>query len=468
MIGLAVALITTTQEPTWFAWSKELQPGITYRQEIDLNVPIVIHSLRIKFPQEGFKLIPAIANDKLKVGGESGAMTSVPEMAKAAGAFAAINADFFYSGDPLGMLLMDGQLLSEPLAPRAVMGWNDFFVRFDGPDWKGSIILSDGTEIKISGLNRLAGNPDLVLFTPKSDRAVSREPSTMVVFSGEMPPLNGESTLTFKRIVSDETSLKIEPGEMVICATDTRIRPLLYNAESGATAKITLRISGSLDWSSIKHAVSGGPRLVRNGIALTDFSAEKFDNNFTNNRHPRTGIGLSKEGDLIMVVVDGRSPISRGMTLVEFADQLLKLGCVDAINLDGGGSSTLYLSGSVINRPSDGKDRLVGNALLLIAPEFAKAVGSLKIVANTQSLKPGDATTLKLLDQVGQPIPNDEVFWVCDGRACWIDQGGKLRALEPGAISVRAVARGAEGRLTFTVKKPEKQPATGTPPPTRS
>jgi len=73
-------------------------------------------------------------------------------------------------------------------------------------------------------------------------------------------------------------------------------------------------------------------------------------------RHPRTALGRTKDGRLVMVVVDGRYKDRRsvGMTLAELAQLMGDLGCVDALNLDGGGSSTLVISGELINRPEGG------------------------------------------------------------------------------------------------------------------
>ena len=83
-------------------------------------------------------------------------------------------------------------------------------------------------------------------------------------------------------------------------------------------------------------------------------------------RHPRTAIGWN-DSYFYLVTVDGRQPhLSVGMTLNELARYLVSLGCREAMNLDGGGSTTMWVGGSVVNRPSDGEERAVANALILL------------------------------------------------------------------------------------------------------
>jgi hypothetical protein len=84
-------------------------------------------------------------------------------------------------------------------------------------------------------------------------------------------------------------------------------------------------------------------------------------------RHSRTAVGVTGDGRLLLVVVDGRQPgYSRGMTLRELAELLRRLGAVQAMNLDGGGSSEMVVNGLTANRPSDGRVRGIANALVVL------------------------------------------------------------------------------------------------------
>ncbi|MDB2151139.1 phosphodiester glycosidase family protein [Clostridium butyricum] len=110
----------------------------------------------------------------------------------------------------------------------------------------------------------------------------------------------------------------------------------------------------------VTNTFSFGPSLLDNGKAITNFDNVKIDSNLGNrnidNSNPRTGIGMISPNNFVFVVVDGRdNGYSRGMTLNEFSQLFEDLGCTYAYNLDGGGSSTMYFNGRVVNNPG-GKD----------------------------------------------------------------------------------------------------------------
>ncbi|TNJ62478.1 phosphodiester glycosidase family protein [Paenibacillus hemerocallicola] len=119
--------------------------------------------------------------------------------------------------------------------------------------------------------------------------------------------------------------------------------------------------SGSLLARGVAQTFSFGPALVENGQAVGDFASVKIDSNFGNrsiqDSNPRTGIGLVAPNHYKFVVVDGRmANYSKGLTLSEFAKLFADLGCTDAYNLDGGGSSTMYFMGRVVNNPLGKQD----------------------------------------------------------------------------------------------------------------
>ena len=107
----------------------------------------------------------------------------------------------------------------------------------------------------------------------------------------------------------------------------------------------------------VTNTFSFGPSLLDNGKAINNFDNVKIDDNFGNTSidksNPRTGVGIVSPNNFIFVVVDGRNKgYSRGMTLNEFSQLFEALGCTYAYNLDGGGSSTMYFNGRVVNNPS--------------------------------------------------------------------------------------------------------------------
>ena len=119
------------------------------------------------------------------------------------------------------------------------------------------------------------------------------------------------------------------------------------------------------------HTFSFGPVLVENSEAISNFNQLSIDKNFGNRSieksNPRTGVGIIAPNHFVFVVVDGRSKnYSNGLTLEEFAQVFEDLGCTDAYNLDGGGSSTMYFMGKVVNNPlGKNKERGVSDILYL-------------------------------------------------------------------------------------------------------
>lgn len=139
----------------------------------------------------------------------------------------------------------------------------------------------------------------------------------------------------------------------------------LQTYDEEETSSDELLAEGALDTFSF------GPILVKNGEVAGDFSHVKIDTNFGNrsiqDANPRTGIGMIAPNRFLFIVVDGRSPgYSRGMTLTEFADLFKDLGATEAYNLDGGGSSTMYFMGRIVNNPlGKGNERGVSDILYI-------------------------------------------------------------------------------------------------------
>lgn len=108
------------------------------------------------------------------------------------------------------------------------------------------------------------------------------------------------------------------------------------------------------EYWEVTDAVSGGPSLLKDGALRITVDEEVFFDSSIPNVHPRTAAGLTREGELILMVVDGRQSSSRGVNLVELARLMSQVGAVDALNLDGGGSSSFVVNGILLNRPTGG------------------------------------------------------------------------------------------------------------------
>ena len=151
------------------------------------------------------------------------------------------------------------------------------------------------------------------------------------------------------------------------------VTTLLFDRVTVATggrrpAYKTLLGSSVREWSRAPHAVSGAGLLMLNGRELPDWDAEKIATGFETTRHPRTLIGVDAQNAIWLVTVDGRNPsLSLGMSFTELQRLSRRLGLRSALNLDGGGSTTMTVTGRIVNHPSDpGGARPVSDAIVVV------------------------------------------------------------------------------------------------------
>ena len=129
----------------------------------------------------------------------------------------------------------------------------------------------------------------------------------------------------------------------------------------------------STDWSEVIEALGGVSLLVRNGQPDVTVLEEGTGIGFSTTTHPRTAVGVTKDNQLLWVIVDGRQPeLSTGISLDNLANLMIQLGAVDAMNLDGGGSTSMVIFDTIVNFPSDkdsygnsGRERAVSNGIVV-------------------------------------------------------------------------------------------------------
>lgn len=443
IIVAAVAAIALTPQPAQSTrWVATIRPDVQVIKEVDPNFPLSFWAVKFKYPSEGSRLEARLANDNVYSKMNLFSRENVRDMAVRTGALVAINADFFGNdGDPLGTMLSGGEIVSEPYAPRSVAAWSTSNgLQFDSPSFSASIEPVGAPRIRIDGINRSVRAGEVVLFTQKGGVASSKLRCSAFLLEAKQPlPISGSSSLRLKTIVHDLTDIPVALDEAILMVSPQRLSEVTAALYAGLTYDFRVSLSGQIDWKSVTDAIGGGPRLVKNGSVSVTRDYERFDASY-NSRHPRSAIGYTANREVVILAVDGRSSSSKGLTLDELAKLMVKLGCVDAMNLDGGGSTTLVLGGTVVNRPSDGGLRSVANALLLHAPpESQLAIG---IKANTLQLKPGDITTMRVVDSAGAVVPQEQVVWTSNGSAGWVGGDGAFRATGAGKATVKAFARG--------------------------
>jgi len=315
-----------------------------------------IHVLELDLGSNKFELESVFGKDSLHN------KETVSSMAKRKNAVAAVNGSFFSNGgNPLGMIIHQGKIIKEPILGRTVMGItssNEIF--FDNPKfdarfyYRGAAAATGECHfIELDGINRPPSEDEVIIYTPEyGNRTMTKNNNSFeIVVSNE------------KVISTGRSNSVIPPDGYVIYAGGVMCTDL---------ERVSLNDEASLElyinpiWEKTHFAVGGGPRLLKGGSVINTAAEEKFRPDVAKGRAPRTAIGITSNGKLLLVCVDGRRPkTSDGMNLKELSNLMIKLGATDAMNLDGGGSTTLYLMGKVMNSPSDGCERPVSQALIL-------------------------------------------------------------------------------------------------------
>ncbi|MCZ7579816.1 MAG: phosphodiester glycosidase family protein [Fimbriimonadaceae bacterium] len=433
-------------------WEKMLAPGLTYRMEADLLTPRLIHAFRLSLASPEVRALPELATGKVFRTNATDSRETLSAMTSRTGAIGGVNADFFpFNGDPLGLMIRNGELLSFA-SKRAVFWWNDSESGVGTCTTEAILYLPEARSLTLDGWNEECGANAVTLNTAVAGASKAAAPcvqATYRIVDGSLS-VGGAARLELESVALDNPSVPVPEGRVVIAARGNKVSALgpLF---PGNAASLTIRGTG-LDWPRVKHALGGGPFLVRNGRIGIDASQQGFNAAFSANRHPRTAVGITSEGDVWVVTVDGRQSISAGATLEETARLMLRLGCVDAVNLDGGGSTTFNLFGITLNRPSDGRERPVANALLVFSDGLraANGGGSAYSIPVPSAVKVGDVIQLKVVDKWGGAVPNLQVVWA-GGGAGWIDQGGLFRASAAGKGYLAAWIDGIIVRTSFDI-----------------
>ena len=288
-------------------------------------------------------------------------------------AIAAITGDFFKpDGDPVGLCIVGGELISTPNSRVALAILDDGTPVIDRFGFVANVRAGDGTTLRLDGVNQACPEDGVVLLTRRFDRQSRASdsaggPSVQVVAGPLAGPLrpNEAYTFTVTATLRGDAAVVIDEGDVVFVGRGAGAESLA-SFEVGQAISCDLRIEPSHGDPSgaIAYAAGGAGRLLRDGEVATDELA-KLSPGFGEMRHPRTAFGFNDER-AFFVTVDGRQPgYSIGMSLLELAELLQELGATEGINLDGGGSTTMWAEGEIKNRPSDGGPRPIANALVV-------------------------------------------------------------------------------------------------------
>lgn len=320
----------------------------------------VIHVLRLDPQRSALRVAPAL---DAVLGAET-----TSSLAERHGALAAINGGYFrmtglYRGEPAGALVLQGRLLSEPDRHRPAVALSgpapSTRVAFTRLLFDAAVVVGKAARLRVHGVNRARGAEDVVVYTPEFHRTTLTGP-------GGFEAAVSRDKVVFIR--EGAGSSPIPQDGFVVSARGTAAAEAGRLLRRGVRARLEapVRTNPPLPFQP-ETLLGGGPWLLHEGTPAPTVAGEPYAEGFREQRHPRTAIGVDGDGRILLVTVDGRQPgWSEGMTLVELTALMSGLGCRDALNLDGGGSTTMVVRGQVVNRASDPTgERPVSDALLV-------------------------------------------------------------------------------------------------------
>ena len=371
---------------------------------------------------------------------------------------AAINADFFNFGEgvPFGIFMDNGEILSTPPQYSAAFGIKEDgtpFCQSHGTIMNKTLIIGD-TKQQLDAINNPHGkNADsIVLYNNRYDSSThSAKDSVEVVLSQISGEYRHGKTLSFvvEEIIPEGGNTKIREGKPVLSARGAKKEALLA-LTAGQEISVTLQFVDF--WSDVSFAVAGSTLLLKDGEIQNATSTE---------RTARTLIGIKADGNVVFYTIDGKmSDFSVGATHKQAATIMRDLGCVDAINLDGGGSTTFamrYLGSNtvkMVNRSASAA-RAVANSAILVNTAPKSAPNKLILSSAPAKMLVGYSHQYSIIGGIDANYLAYEITspinWAVNESVGTITSDGTFTSHSAGVTRVHATSNGLETETYCTV-----------------
>ncbi|MCF8001352.1 MAG: phosphodiester glycosidase family protein [Halanaerobiales bacterium] len=329
--------------------------GLKYKEirQLTWSGPRVISIVDLNTLKGRHKVTSFISNNKID------GLAPLSEVVSKNNALVGVNGGFYTSsGTPLGLVMIDGKMVTEPLYNRAALGiTKSGEILIDNVNWKGLLKTKNNSNIIIDAVNRKPNNDNEIILYNR-------------FFGKKTPQFNQFST---EIVVEENRIVRVDKGELIqneIPEEGFIIKSFNSNPEEYSSfepgKKIEYKNIFSPNWheEEIVNIMGGGPKLITKGEVTVTGQAENFQSDIIKGRAPRTAVGLTEDDHLLFVMVDGRQPeLSVGITLKNLAHYLQRLDVKEAMNLDGGDSSQLVIRGYTFNNPSGYRE--IGSGILI-------------------------------------------------------------------------------------------------------
>jgi hypothetical protein len=372
---------------------ENVAPGIEYGEYQMLTEvgPLAIHVVAVEPHRTDVRVGNVLAGSALESRGET-----VGSMARRTAAVAGINGDYFDIGNtnrPENIVVRNGTLLQLPKKRYALAITRDGYPHIAEFTFSGELVIDQRT-MPLDAIDELPPpNGGLSLVTPEYGRVRPQENVTLV----ELEPSDGTPPLARYRVTGVADNLSPQPPGYYVA-----IGPGDYSAVDVPQVNATVSAVGNLapfELNDIATAIGGGPLILHNG-AWNDDGDGPNGPEFSK-RIPCSGAAVAPDGRLFLIEVDGRQPdVSVGLKRPEFAALMRSLGATEGLALDGGGSSTIAvrrlgdMDAAVVNSPSDGKERPVGDGLFVYST--APAGPPVRLVARPGVIRAIDGAAIAL------------------------------------------------------------------------
>lgn len=366
---------------------------------------------------------------------------------------AGINADYFslQTGLPMSNIISDGNIITKSQGSQYGIG-----ILEDNTAFMSKFIIystlykEDETSISIHHINKLRQPYSVYMLTDafgtQTYNTTNGYDVILTDIEGEMK-IGSEITGTIESVDEYDGSIAIPEGKIILTvdanAPEEYVQALA-SLQIGEKIKITFGVEGDERWKDVKLGIGAtGEVLIENGTVNTEFTA---------GAHPRTALGIKEDGSIIFYTIDGRQKgYSYGVQLKTLAKRLAELGCVDAINLDGGGSTSYIVQfpgdpvTTLVNSPSDGKLRSVSNFFFLKNNQEPTGIlDKITLYPLTSYVLIGNSVqlTAKGSDTAAYPVElSDLTYSVEENSSNTITDDGYFTAREGGTATVYAQSK---------------------------
>lgn len=439
---LLVAMVLGAASGTLADWKESVPvgPGVVHYHEFRAAGPWHFHVLEIDLTNPWVTIESVKSNNLLSGGRELTSAMAARSDRESHKVVGAMNADFWETdGTPIGAQVVRGVLIKRPIG-RSVFAYTDQRrPLIDVVSFAGSLVTKRGQRA-VNGVNESRDADELIVYNSfygdntrtnywGTEISAQYLTSDFAVNDTVWVVATGKDSI----MAAGHGSAAIPRDGVVLSGHGQASVFLNGSVFVGDTLAVVLSLPPTR--KRIVELVGGVPRLIRDGAVSVEWSEEGLTNkNFAYDRHPRTAVGFSADSTkLFFVTVDGRQPgYSVGMSLFELAEYMREWGIHQAVNLDGGGSTTMVVRGLVVNSPSDGSERPVANALLVVSTAPTGPLSVLRI-SPREAFVLSEGTvrfSAEGFDQYFNPLtlPAGTVSWSCDPWIGSIDAQGLFAA----------------------------------------